>query len=138
MSRNTNSSEKTVLIVDDIAFVRKTLKQILTSHGYKVVGEAENGIDAIELYESTRPDLVTMDLVMPNMNGVAATRAILKNDPDAKIVILSGMMQENLVSEAIMAGAKDYIVKPFQTDEVMRVLESVLSPGGNSHLQAVV
>ena len=133
----TRNNEKTVLIVDDIAFVRKTMKQILTSHGYKVVGEAENGIDAIELYESTRPDIVTMDLVMPHMNGVTATRAILKNDPHAKIVILSAMMQENLVTEAIMAGAKDYIEKPFQTDEVMRVLAAVLS-GGTAHLQAAV
>jgi two-component system chemotaxis response regulator CheY len=133
----TRNNEKTVLIVDDIAFVRKTMKQILTSHGYKVVGEAENGIDAIELYESTRPDIVTMDLVMPHMNGVAATRAILKNDPEAKIVILSAMLQENLVTEAIMAGAKDYIEKPFQTDEVMRVLAAVLS-GGTAHLQAAV
>ena len=139
MSRTTKSSaEKTVLIVDDIAFVRKTMKQILTSHGYKVVGEAENGIDAIEMYENTRPDLVTMDLVMPNMNGVVATRTIMKNDPDAKIVILSGMMQENLVTEAIMAGAKDYITKPFQTDEVMRVLEAVLGSGQSPHLQAVI
>ncbi len=133
----THPHEKTVLIVDDIAFVRKTMKQILSSHGYRVVGEAENGIEAIKLYEETLPDLVTMDLTMPQMTGVVATREILKNFPDAKIVILSAMMQEDLVTEAILAGAKDYIVKPFQTDEVMRVLRNVLSNSA-SDLQAVV
>lgn len=131
------TTEKTVLIVDDIGFVRKTMKQILTSHGYKVVGEAENGVDAVRMFDEIRPDLVTMDLSMPQMNGVVATRAIMKKYPDAKIVILSAMMQEDLITEAIIAGAKDYIVKPFQTDEVMRVLDSVLS-NGTQHLQAVV
>jgi len=134
---NPTRTEKTVLIVDDIAFVRKTLKQILSSHGYRVVGEADNGIDAIELYQSLKPDLVTLDLVMPHMNGVEVTKAIRKEAPDAKIVILSGMMQENLVTEAILAGANDYVVKPFQTDEVLQVLTSVLG-GEPPRLQAAV
>ncbi len=120
---------KTVLIADDIPYVRKTLKQILQNRGYRVVGEAENGDDAVRLYFETRPDLVIMDLVMPKMNGVDATRVILKRDPDARIVILSAMTQENLVTEAIQAGAKDYVIKPFQTDEVMRVLQESLSTG---------
>ena len=116
---------KTVLIVDDIPFVRKTLKQILSSHGYKVVGEAANGEEAIHLYRETQPDVVTMDLVMPTLNGVEATKRIMKFDPNATIVILSSMMQENLITEAILAGAKDYIVKPFQTEEVLKVMETV-------------
>lgn len=119
----------TVLIVDDIPYVRKTLKQILTSHGYKVVGEAENGEEALRLYQETRADIVTMDLVMPIKNGVQTTKDILKFDSEAKIVILSAMMQENLVTEAIHAGAKDYIVKPFVTEEVMKVLSSVSKAG---------
>jgi len=117
---------KTVLIVDDIPFVRKTLKQILTNLGYKIVGEAETGEDAVQLYRETRPTVVTMDLVMPMMNGLEATKRILQFDPRAQIVILSAMMQENLVTEAIIAGAKDYIMKPFQTDDVARVMAQVV------------
>ena len=114
---------KTVLIADDIPYVRKTMKKILENRGYRVVGEAENGEEEVRLYFETRPDLVTMDLVMPRMNGIDATRIILKKDPEARIVILSAMSQENLVAEAIQAGAKDYILKPFQTDEVLKVLQ---------------
>jgi len=118
---------KTVLIVDDVPYVRKTLKQILSARGYQVIGEAETGEQAVRIYRETRPDIVTMDLVMPVMNGVEATRIILKMDPEAKVVILSAMMQENLVADAILAGAKDYIIKPFQTDEVMKVMNQVSS-----------
>jgi two-component system chemotaxis response regulator CheY len=118
---------RSVLIVDDIAYVRKTMKQILTSHGYRVVGEAENGEEAVRLYNEVRPDFVTMDLVMPVMNGVEATKQIMRNDPTANILILSSMMQENMVTEAILAGAKDYIVKPFQTEEVLKVIRDTLA-----------
>ena len=128
------SQVKTVLIVDDIPYVRKTLKQILSSRGFKVVGEATTGEEAVTLYFETKPDLVTMDLVMPVMNGVEATKMILKQDPEAKIVILSAMMQENLVAEAIVAGAKDYIVKPFHTEEVMKVMNSVCADAQRSSL----
>ena len=124
------NNQKTVLIVDDIPFVRKTLKQILINQGYRVVGEAETGEEAVQQYRETNPDIVTMDLVMPVMNGVEATKKILQIDSSAKIVILSAMMQENLVTEAILAGAKDYIMKPFQTDEVARILKNTLQ---NSH-----
>lgn len=117
------NNQKTVLIVDDIPFVRKTLRQILINQGYRIVGEAETGEEAVQLYRETKPSIVTMDLVMPMMNGVEATKRILQFDPTAVIVILSAMMQENLVTEAIHAGAKDYIMKPFQTDEVARVLK---------------
>jgi two-component system chemotaxis response regulator CheY len=121
------NKSRTVLIVDDIPYVRKTLKQILTNRGYKVVGEAENGDEAVRLYQEIQPDLVTMDLVMPKLNGVEATRMILKKNPDARIIILSAMMQENLVADAILAGAKDYIIKPFQTEEVLKVMDQACS-----------
>lgn len=120
------NNQKTVLIVDDIPFVRKTLKQILINQGYRIVGEAETGEEAVQLYRETKPTIVTMDLVMPMMSGVEATKRILQSDPSAVIVILSAMMQENLVTEAILAGAKDYIMKPFQTDEVARVLKQAI------------
>jgi two-component system chemotaxis response regulator CheY len=120
-----------VLIVDDIPFVRKTLKQILLNLGYRIVGEAETGEEAVRAYRESNPDIVTMDLVMPILNGVEATRQIIQINPSAKIVILSAMMQENLVTEAIIAGARDYIMKPFQTDEVARVLKGVSQ--SNSH-----
>lgn len=117
---------KTVLIVDDIPYVRKALKQILTSRGFRVIGEAENGEEAIKLYQEIKPDVVTMDLVMPTMNGVEATKRILQIAPDACIVVLSAMMQENLVAEAIHAGARDYIVKPFQTEEVLKIMNQTV------------
>jgi len=125
-NNNSKKNNKTVLIVDDIPFVRKTLKQILINQGFKVVGEAETGEEAVQLYRDTQPTIVTMDLVMPIMNGVEATKKILQFDPTAQIVILSAMMQENLVTEAILAGAKDYIMKPFQTEDVARVLAQVI------------
>jgi two-component system chemotaxis response regulator CheY len=129
---------RSVLIVDDIAYVRKTMKQILTSHGYRVVGEAENGEEAVRMYTETRPDFVTMDLVMPVMNGVEATRQILRHDPEANILILSSMMQENMVTDAILAGAKDYIVKPFQTEEVLKVIRDTLNKKSiNPNLRSV-
>ena len=109
---------KTVLIVDDVAFVRKTLTDILTEAHYQVVGEAADGAQAIELYAKLRPDLVTMDVVMPRMSGIDATRKILKADKDARIVIISAMGQESLVMEAINVGAKDYILKPFSSMDV--------------------
>lgn len=131
------SQLKTVLIVDDIPFVRKTLKQILGSHGYKVVGEAANGEEAVHLYRELKPDVVTMDLVMPTLNGVEATKRIMKFDPAANIVILSSMMQENLITEAILAGAKDYIVKPFQTEEVLKVMQAACEDIRISELKMV-
>ncbi len=125
------NTQKTVLIVDDIAYVRKTLKQILSARGFHIVGEAENGEEAIQLYSELRPDIVTMDLVMPIMNGVEATRGILAIDPQAIVVVLSAMMQENLVADAILVGAKDYIIKPFAAEDVMRVLNQWLEQSTN-------
>lgn len=111
-----------ILIVDDIPFVRKAMNQILTRLGHEVVGEATNGREAIDLYVQTQPDFVLMDLAMPLMNGIEATRQIMKINPQANVVILSSLTQENLISEAILAGAKDYVVKPFEASEVERVL----------------
>lgn len=117
---------KRVLIVDDVAFVRKTLAEILTQANYQVVGEASDGAEAVDQYVKLRPDLVTMDVVMPQMSGIDATRRIIKMDKNAKIVIISAMGQENLVMEAINVGAKDYILKPFSAEEVVKTVEHAL------------
>jgi two-component system chemotaxis response regulator CheY len=121
---------KTVLIVDDIAFVRKTLTDILIQAHYQVVGEAADGADAVHLYSKLRPDIVTMDIVMPLMSGIDASRKILKLDKNAKIVIISAMGQENLVMEAINVGAKDYILKPFTAADVIKTVEKALGLDG--------
>ena len=116
---------KTVLIVDDVPFVRKTLVEILTEAHYQVVGEAADGIEAIAMYTQLRPDVVTMDIVMPKMSGIEATQRICKMDKDAKIVIISAMAQVNLIMEAINVGAKDYLLKPFSSADVKKTLERV-------------
>ena len=113
---------KQVLIVDDAAFMRMMLKDILTKNGYQVVGEGVNGKDGFEKYASLKPDLVTMDITMPEMDGIAALKAIKASDPSACVIMCSAMGQQAMVVEAIQNGAKDFIVKPFQHD---RVLEAV-------------
>lgn len=116
-----------ILIADDAAFMRMMIKNIVTKAGYEVVGEAENGMQAIELYFSTNPDIVTMDITMPELDGINAVKAIITKSPDAKIVMCSAMGQQAMVMEAIQAGAKDFIVKPFQPDRIMQALEKVLA-----------
>ncbi len=113
---------KKILITDDALFMRVTLKNLLTANGYEVVGEAVNGQDAVEKYAATLPDLVLMDITMPVMDGIMACKTIRETYADAKIVMCTAMGQKNMVIEAIQAGAKDFIVKPFKPD---RVLESI-------------
>ena len=103
-----------VLVCDDAIFMRTMISDILAQAGFEVVGEAETGAQAVEKYKQLKPDLVTMDIVMPDMGGIDAVREIVKNDPDAKILMCSAMGQQALVVEAIQAGAKDFVVKPFQ------------------------
>ncbi|MBL8048753.1 MAG: response regulator [Chthonomonas sp.] len=113
---------KRILITDDALFMRVTLKNILTGAGYEVVGEAANGVESVELFKKLKPDLVTMDITMPELDGIGALKAIKGIDPDARVVMCTAMGQKNMVVEAIQAGAKDFIIKPFQPD---RVLESI-------------
>ncbi|MEW6447630.1 MAG: response regulator [Bacillota bacterium] len=118
---------KRVLIVDDAAFMRMMIKNIITKNGYEVVGEAENGAVAVELYKQLKPDLVTMDITMPEMDGIASVRAIRAVDPRANIIMVSAMGQQAMVMEAIQAGAKDFIVKPFQQERILQAMERVLA-----------
>lgn len=113
---------KQILICDDAAFMRMMLKDILVKEGYEVVGEAVNGADGVEKYNSLKPDLVTMDITMPEMDGIAALKAIRANDASAKVIMCSAMGQQAMVVESIQAGAKDFIVKPFQKDRVIEAI----------------
>ena len=111
-----------ILVVDDAAFMRMMVKDILTKNGYEVAGEAVNGKDALDKYREIKPDLVTMDITMPEVDGITALKNIRAEFPDARVLMCSAMGQQAMVIEAIQAGAKDFIVKPFQAD---RVIESV-------------
>lgn len=115
-----------ILIVDDAAFMRMMLKDILTKGGHEVVGEAENGLVAIQKYQELKPDIVTMDITMPEMEGVEAVKEIRKKDANAKIVMCSAMGQQGMVVQAIQAGAKDFIVKPFQGDRVLDAIRRAI------------
>ncbi|MEO0141476.1 MAG: response regulator [candidate division WOR-3 bacterium] len=115
-----------VLIADDAKFMRKLLAKILEEGGYEVSGEAETGSEAIALYKRLKPDVVTMDLVMPDMSGIDAIKEIMASDPKARIVVVSAMGQQSLVSEAMSSGAKDFIVKPFHPSVVLEVIGRVL------------
>ncbi len=118
---------KRILIVDDAAFMRMMIKDILTKNGYSVVGEADNGLNAIEKYEELQPDLVTMDITMPEMDGITAVKEIKKNNPNARIVMCSAMGQQAMVIDAIQAGARDFVVKPFQPDRVLEAVSKAMS-----------
>lgn len=115
-----------VLIVDDAAFMRMMIKDILEKNGFEIVGEASNGIKAVELYKSEKPDVVTMDITMPDMDGIEAVKAIKAFDPAAKVIMCSAMGQQSMVMDAIRAGAKDFIVKPFQADRVLEAIKKVV------------
>ena len=118
---------KRVLVVDDAAFMRMMIKDILTKNGYEIAGEAENGQVAIDKYKEVKPDLVTMDITMPEMDGIAAVKEILGFDSAARVIMCSAMGQQAMVIDAVQAGAKDFIVKPFQPERVLEAVSKALS-----------
>lgn len=120
---------KKILIVDDAAFMRMMIKDIVTKNGYQVVGEAANGAEAVELYEKCSPDIVTMDITMPEKDGISAVKDIMAFDPKAKVIMCSAMGQQSLVMDAIRAGARDFLVKPFKPERVIEAIDKVLSKG---------
>lgn len=111
---------KKILIVDDAAFMRLSLKNILQNNGFEVVGEAQDGIEAVELYLKFKPDIVTMDITMPKMEGIEALENIIKIDADATVIMVSAIGQESKVKKAILAGAKGFIVKPFKEETLIK------------------
>lgn len=115
-----------ILVVDDAAFMRMMLKDILSKNGFEVVGEAENGQKAVEKWQELRPDLTTMDITMPEMDGISAVKEIKKVDANAKVIMCSAMGQQAMVIEAIQSGARDFIVKPFQPDRVIEAVRKAL------------
>ncbi|MBU5469657.1 response regulator [Falcatimonas sp. MSJ-15] len=117
---------KNILVCDDAAFMRMMIKDILSKNGYNIVGEAENGAKAVEKYAETKPDLVLMDITMPEMDGIQALKKIKESDPGAKIIMCSAMGQQAMVIESIQSGAKDFIVKPFQPDRVLEAVKKVI------------
>ncbi len=117
---------KNIMIVDDAAFMRMMIKDILTKNGYNIVGEAENGKKAIDVYTECKPDLVLMDITMPEMDGIQALKGIRANDPNASIIMCSAMGQQAMVIDAIQSGAKDFIVKPFQAERVLEAVKKVI------------
>jgi len=118
--------DKTILLVDDAAFMRMMLKDILTKSGYNIIGEAENGVKAIEKYKELKPDLTILDITMPEMDGIEAAKGIKAADSDAIIIMCSAMGQQSMVIESIQAGARDFIVKPFQANRVLEAVQKVI------------
>ncbi|MBQ2472879.1 MULTISPECIES: response regulator [Lachnospira] len=117
---------KNILICDDAAFMRMMIKDILTKNGYNIAGEAENGAKAVEKYAELKPDLVLMDITMPEMDGIEALKKIKASDPNASVIMCSAMGQQAMVIESIQSGAKDFIVKPFQADRVIEAVQKVV------------
>ncbi len=115
-----------VMIVDDAAFMRMMIRMILTEAGYVIVGEAVNGQEAVNFYSHFRPDMVLMDITMPEMDGIQAVKEIKKKDPFAKIIMCSALGQRDMVLNAMRAGAKDFIVKPFQKERVLEAFQRVI------------
>jgi two-component system chemotaxis response regulator CheY len=116
-----------ILVADDASFMRQMIREIVEEEGHEVVGEASDGVEAVEEYKRLHPDLVTMDIVMPKRSGIDAVRGIISLDPSACVVMCSALGQESLVAEAMEAGARDFIVKPFKPDGVMTVIRKALN-----------
>jgi len=117
---------RTVLICDDALFMRTMLAEIMEQAGFEVVGQAATGAEAVRMYRELKPDIVTMDIIMPDMGGIEAVKSIINEFPDANIVMCSAMGQQALVIEAIQAGARDFVVKPFQPARVLEAVQRVL------------
>ncbi len=115
-----------ILIVDDAAFMRMMIKDVITKNGFEVAGEAVNGMDAVDKYNELKPDLVLMDITMPEMDGIQALKKIKEGDGNAKVIMCSAMGQQAMVIEAIQSGAKDFIVKPFQPERILEAVQKVL------------
>lgn len=120
------------MIVDDTLFMRRMLRDLLVSHGYEIAAEARNGREAVENYRQHQPDLVIMDITMPEMDGIQAARAILQEHPKARIVMCSALGQNGPVMEALKAGARDFVLKPFLPEKVLEAVQKVLSRGDAS------
>jgi two-component system chemotaxis response regulator CheY len=115
-----------VLIADDLKFIKLVLRELVEKAGFRVVGEASNGEEAVELYQDKRPDVVLMDITMPKMDGLAALKQILKVDPEAKVIMCSALGQQSLIVQALQLGAKDFIVKPFREERVIAAIKHIL------------
>lgn len=118
---------KKILVVDDAAFMRAAIRTMLERNGFEVVGEAENGMVGFEKYKELKPDVVTLDTTMPEMDGLEALKAIKQYDPKAKVIMVSAMGQEPMVMDAVVSGAKSFIVKPFKEEHVVQTLNKVLA-----------
>jgi two-component system chemotaxis response regulator CheY len=116
---------KRVLIVDDAAFMRVSIRNILSKNGFEIAGEAENGVVAVQKYAELKPDIVTMDITMPEMSGLEALQLIRKSDPKANVVMVSALGQEAMVRDAVMSGAKGFVVKPFKEDTITSALSKI-------------
>lgn len=115
-----------IMICDDATFIRMMIKDIVIKYGHEVAGEAENGQIALSKYKECKPDLVMMDITMPEMNGIEALRGIKQADPEAKVIMCSAMGQQSMVIDAIQAGAKDFIVKPFQPEKIIETIRKIV------------
>lgn len=120
------SQGKKILLVDDAAFMRMMVKDTLSKNGYTNIVEAANGEEAVKMYDQERPDLVLMDITMPQMDGIEALRIMRRNHPEAVVIMCSAMGQESIVVDAVKLGARDFIVKPFKPDRIMKAVRSIL------------